>query len=283
MHMKTWLKVLFVVQAMALAPGCARMKLMQAGTELGLAPFSYTTTSDHKHTLRYYKGGEEAAPRIVYVHGTPGSAFGWGHFLLNPVEGYEAVAMDRLGFRDSEQARAVPSLAEQAEAIEPLLEKRDGRWPILVGHSLGGPIITQIAADYPDKVAALVIVAGALDPSLEQVLLIQRIGDVFPISLLLPKHLRTANRELIPLKHELEMLGDKLEQVTCPVVIIHGTADELVPYENVAYMVDRFVNASSVEVITIEGADHCLPWKHETETRQAIARAIELADVAAKE
>jgi pimeloyl-ACP methyl ester carboxylesterase len=274
-RMKTWLALLIALQAMA--PGCARMKMMRAGSELGLAPFSYTTPSERAHTLMYYKGGDATAPRIIYVHGTPGSAFGWGDYLLNPVEGHEAVAMDRLGFRDSEQARAVPSLTEQAKAIAPLLVKRDGQWSILVGHSLGGPIVAQIAADYPDKVAALVIVAGALDPSLERVYPIQRIVNIFPLSLLLPKHLRTANRELIPLEHELEMLDEKLDKITCPVVIIHGTADELVPYKNVEYMVNRFVNASSVVVMTIEGADHCLPWKHETEVRQAIARAVELA------
>lgn len=214
--------------------------------------------------------GDPLGQRVIYVHGTPGSADNWGAFLTEPMEGLEAVAIDRPGFGESAHTGAVPSLAKQAAAIEPYLVERDGRWPILVGHSLGGPIVAQAAAEFPERIGGIVIIAGALDPDLEKVLFIQHIGNIPMLDLLIPAPLRNANRELIPLEDELIKLGERLDEIACPIVIIHGTKDSLVPYENVAYMREAFDGNESVEVITLEDEDHFTIWTTPETVRGAI-------------
>jgi pimeloyl-ACP methyl ester carboxylesterase len=201
--------------------------------------------------------GEVDAPRIIYVHGTPGDSSNWLGYLLDPAPGWTSIALDRPGFGGSGPEGHVAALAEQAAAIEPLLVERAGVKPILVGHSLGAPIIAKAAARYPDRVGGLLIIAGSMDPELEQWRWYNRVGGLFEP--LLSRSLRNSNRELRPLKDELLVLQDELDDIRCPVVIVHGTDDSLVPYENVDYMIAHMTGAR-VQLIRLEGVDHFLIW-----------------------
>ncbi len=225
---------------------------------------------------RYFVAGDPEAQRVIFVHGTPGKATDFAAFIREPIDGLEMVSIDRPGFGGSTPQDAVPALADQAAAIEPLLVERNGRWPILVGHSLGGPIICRVAADYPDKVGGLVIAAGALDPDLEIVYLIQRVGDIWPISTILPRVLRNSNRELIPLEEELRQLQPLLSSIRAPTIIIHGDKDTLVPVANVPFMIENIPADVVVETVMLKGASHFLPWRQEDVLREAVK---ELADL----
>ncbi len=209
---------------------------------------------------------------IIYVHGTPGDALNWERFLRDPVGGAPSIAIDRPGFGRS-TPRAVTSFADQAAALRPWLVDR----PILVGHSLGGPIIARAVADDPDAVGALVIVAGSLDPELEQLKWYNEAMDLAAVRLFFPEALRVSNDEVMAAKAETAALAEVLDRVRCPVVIVHGTRDSLVPYANVAYMERSFVNASRVETHTLTGADHFIIWSHIPSVRDAIEQAARLA------
>jgi pimeloyl-ACP methyl ester carboxylesterase len=148
---------------------------------------------------------------------------------------------------------------------------------ILVGHSLGGPIVAQAAADAPETVAGLVLLAASLDPSLEQVHWLQYVGDTWPVSAFLSRMMTNANRELMPLKGELEKLEPRLANIAAPVVIVHGTKDDLVPYANVAFMKAHLTAVSQLDVTTMEGQNHFLPWNAKTEVNAAISKAVEFA------
>lgn len=84
-------------------------------------------------------------PRLIYVHGTPGDANAFDGYLTNPVPGFDAISIDRPGFGHTTPRTPVYTLRAHAESLEPLLVNRAGRGAILVGHSLGGPIIVEAA------------------------------------------------------------------------------------------------------------------------------------------
>jgi pimeloyl-ACP methyl ester carboxylesterase len=210
------------------------------------------------------------------VHGTPGDAGGWADYLIEVPVGFHYVAVDRPGFGQSGPEGAVASLSEQAGAIIALIRAHGGR-AILVGHSLGGPIAAQAAVDAPDAVEGLVLLAASLDPGLEQVHWLQYVGDTWPVSAFLSRMVTNANRELLPLKGELEKLEPRLAGIAVPVVIVHGTKDDLVPYANVAFMKTHLTAVSQLDVTTMEGQNHFLPWNAKTQVNAAISKAVEFA------
>ncbi|NOT40671.1 MAG: alpha/beta hydrolase, partial [Alphaproteobacteria bacterium] len=192
--------------------------------------------------------------------------------------GYRYVAIDRPGFGRSGPDDAVTSLAEQAAAIAAIIRANGAKPAVLVGHSLGGPIIAQVAADDPDLVAALVIVAGSLDPAQESVPFIQYVGDTWPVRALLPRMIRNANREIIALEPQLAALAPRLASIKVPVTIVHGTKDDLVPFANVDFMKKHLTGTKAMEVTALDGQNHFLPWNSKDKVEAAIAKAFAMME-----
>ena len=58
----------------------------------------------------------------------------------------------------------------------------------------------------------------------------------------------------------------------CPVSILHGTKDNLVPYGNVAFM-KRYIPIDCLfEVITLTGRNHFIPWNSKPFLDLAVAK-----------
>jgi pimeloyl-ACP methyl ester carboxylesterase len=230
------------------------------------------------YKLSYLEAGDPKGRLVVFVHGTPGEAEAWADYLMAVPQGFHYVSIDRPGFGQSGPDDAVVSLADQAKAVAAVIRAMGGKSAALVGHSLGGPIIAQVAADTPDLVAALVIVAGSLDPAQENVPFIQYVGDTWPVSALLPRTIRNANREIIALEPQLAALKPRLASIHVPVTIVHGTKDDLVPFANVAYLKTHLTGTRAMEVTVIEGQNHFLPWNSKQQVEAAIAKAFAMMD-----
>jgi pimeloyl-ACP methyl ester carboxylesterase len=131
-------------------------------------------------SVSYLHAGDADGPIVIMVHGTPGSAMAWSDYLLSPPSGTEVVALDRPGFGRSGPAGAMTSLADQAAAVLALMPT-DGRPVLLLGHSLGGAVVARVAADHPERVTALVLLAASLDPALESIHPMQIVGAWAPV------------------------------------------------------------------------------------------------------
>lgn len=64
-----------------------------------------------------------------------------------------------------------------------------------------------------------------------------------------------------------------LPRVRAPVLIVHGSDDELVPVANVRYMQARLSGARCCVARLLPGRNHFLPWNAEPDVRAAIAWA----------
>ncbi len=223
--------------------------------------------------IHYVKAGDETKPLVVFIHGSPGSLSAFIHFLADTslLHRLELISTDRPGFGYSNFGNGVRSLHDQCEILRPLLEKnKKNRQLILVGHSLGGPLIARIAMEHPDLVDGLIIVAGSIDPELEPNELWFRAPLATPfLSWVVPRSLRASNEEIYHLKPELEKMLPLWADIKCPVIVIQGKKDSLVPAGNADFARKMLVNAP-VEFIFKDDMDHFVPWSNPELIQQAI-------------
>ncbi len=227
---------------------------------------------DAGYSLSYLESGEPKGRLVVFVHGSPGNARGWADYLLHVPAGFHYIAVDRPGFGKSGPDEAVVTLHEQAKAVAALVRLQHAGRAILVGHSLGGPIVVETAVDTPELVSALVILAGSVDPAQENVPFAQYLGDTWPLRAMLPRAMRNANREIIYLKGELERLALHMGEVHVPVVDVHGMDDDLVPFANTSFLKAHLV-AARFSLDAMPGQNHFLPWNAKAHVLAAIAKA----------
>lgn len=281
----TMVSVLLVAAAAATLPmGC--MPARRATPEQLAAVESHTiaVATVPGRTVAYRRAGNPDGQRVIFIHGSPGDWGAWGDYLVEPVGDFDLVAVDRLGYGQSVSGldakgrpsrAAVLSYAEQAGALEELLVEHHGRWPILVGHSLGGPIAARLAADHPDRVGGLLILAGSLDPRFEQPAWYSRLFATGATRWVLPGALAQSNREMMVTLSETQQLATVLDAITCPVTVVHGADDTLVPVGNVDYMRAKMTNAATPEFIIVPKQGHFLPWEQEKLVRELIEKLAE--------
>lgn len=228
--------------------------------------------------INYVKAGDQTKPLVVFIHGSPGSLTAFIHFLADTslLRQTEMISTDRPGFGYSNFGNGVGSLHEQCEILLPLIEaNKNGRPLILVGHSLGGPLIARMAFEHPDLIDGLVIVAGSIDPDLEPNETWFRAPLATPfLSWILPRSLRASNEEIYHLKPELEEMLPMWADIKCPVIVIQGKKDSLVPAANADFAKKMLVNAP-VEFVFKEDMDHFVPWSNPELIHQAILTLID--------
>ncbi len=221
-----------------------------------------------------YSKPRPEAQRVLFIHGTPGNAASMVHYALDPIDGMECMAVDRPGFGRATSAGPIASFEDQSGIIAGLLVDRPAGKTIIVGHSLGGPIAARIAADYPERVGGLIILAGSLDPDLEGLRWYNDATSVEPIQSKMFSNYQNANFELQAALEQTRLLAKVLHRVTCPVRIIHGAADDLVPAGNTQYAQRMLTNSASVEVIMVPDEGHGV---HKTRAELVRACVLELA------
>jgi len=226
--------------------------------------FISKTVSFEKHKIHYIQTGNAQNPTLFFVHGSPGSWDAYKQYLTDTLllRKYRMVAIDRPGFGYSDFGDA-EDLPTQTAIIESLIASIDNHRPIiLVGHSIGGPVIVKMATEEPTLFQHLVILAGSVDPHAETPEAWRSIIMKKPLRYLIPGAMRPANDELWWFKKDLNDMRPNIRKITADITVIHGTKDQLVPYNNVAFIKKEFVNAKSIDVIAIENANHFIPWEH---------------------
>jgi pimeloyl-ACP methyl ester carboxylesterase len=215
--------------------------------------------------IHYVQAGNESKPLVVFVHGSPGSRSAFIHFLKDTAltNHFLVISTDRPGFGSSNFGMAEPSLQNQANLLKPILEKHNQNRPIiLVGHSLGGPVIARMAMEYPHLVDGLVLVAASIDPDLEPNESWFRIPLATPfLRWILPRSFRASNEEIVDLRHELAEMLPLWSNIRCPVVVVQGGSDKLVPPDNAQFAEKMLVN-TPVDIILKEDMNHFVPWSH---------------------
>ncbi|WP_336000228.1 alpha/beta fold hydrolase [Halorientalis halophila] len=105
--------------------------------------------------------GPVDAPAVVFVHGAGISRKLWVPQIESLSDQYRTIAPDLPGHGDriDEPFR----FEEAVETVEAVLADVESDCTVLVGHSLGGYVATEVAARHPDDVAGLVLSGSSAD------------------------------------------------------------------------------------------------------------------------
>ncbi|PIF63505.1 pimeloyl-ACP methyl ester carboxylesterase [Flavobacterium sp. 11] len=273
---KRYIAYSFMFFYIIMCQSCMTMRFSNKETITFFTPskieFQDKTIAFEGYKIHYVETGNAQNPTLFFVHGSPGSWNAFKEYLKDTLllKKYRMIAIDRPGFGYSDFGDA-QNLSVQSKRISEFIKKIDNKKPlILVGHSVGGPVVAKLAVDNPTWYKRLVILAGSLDPKAENPEKWRTVIKVSPLRYLIPGALRPSNDELWWLKQDLVDLEPELKNITSDVTVIHGTKDVLVPYSNVAFIQKKFVNAKSMDTITIEKANHFIPWSHYEIVRNAL-------------
>ena len=224
----------------------------------------------------------DTLPTVLFIHGSPGA---WDAFISFFADSSlysraQLISVDRPGFGKSDLGEPERSLEAQAADLAPLLRLgHSNRKPILVGHSLGGPVAARLAMDYPDDVGGLILVAPSIDPDLEKFEWYRHVGNVFPFRQWLPTEFDVSNQEILPLKRELKQMMPLWSSIRVPVTVIQGDADPLVSPGNAPFAKRMLVNAP-VTIQMVPKMNHFIPWSRPELIRDAILHQLDQPTIA---
>ena len=158
--------------------------------------------------------------------------------------------------------------------LRPILEAHENQRPIiLVGHSLGGPLIARMAMDFPELVDGLVLVAPSIDPELEPYEWYRAPLATPFLRWLLPRSFRASNDEIYKLKPELEEMIPLWPKVRANTIVIQGMKDNLVPPANADFARKMITNAP-VRLVIEKEMNHFIPWTYPQLIRNAVLELL---------
>lgn len=269
-----------------LTSGCFSFRMSQKEVDSyfansALKPRISSYTID-KRRINYAGIGSDSLPTVIFFHGAPGS---WTAFIdyfqsEKLLAQAELISVDRPGYGDSNFGKSQPSLQKQSEYFGQLLRKYNHSPTILVGHSLGGPVVAKLAMDYPDLVDGIIMVAPSIDPSLEP----NEDWFRFPLHTpflrwILPASFRVTNDEIYYLEDELISMLPHWKEIKAPVIVIQGGLDNLVPPGNAEFAKQQLTNSAEVELVMIDDMNHFVPWTHPELIEQAIFKQLQTKKV----
>lgn len=215
--------------------------------------------------INYKDYGNMNGDAIVFLHG-------WGQNIqmMEPiadpfVDTNRLIILDLPGFGGTEEPKSVWSLDDYVEMIHSLVEKLELKNVNLVGHSFGGKLSIIYGAKYKPK--RIVLLASPYEVKIskpsKKVQLLKKFKNVPVLNKVADKIKKrmgsTDYRNATPrmrdilVKHVNTDVTELAKKIKCPTLIIWGTMDEAVPYEDGVKLESLIKDAG---LVTYEGNTH---------------------------
>ncbi|MEP7321292.1 MAG: alpha/beta hydrolase [Saprospiraceae bacterium] len=218
-------------------------------------PVEINTTSSG---IRYVTTGDKESDTIaLYIHGAPGSCDAFFAYLQDSAlnEKYFQISVDRKGYGYSDYGNAETSIIKQADLLQDILDQYPGKKWIVVGHSFGCAIAAILSIHNKDLIKKMILFGVAADPQYERMVGWASVSNTQLVRLISNNDIKVATDEKLTHQQELKIIEPSWKEIDCEVVLVHGTKDNLVPFENIAYLQKR-INPAKVTLIKLEGEGH---------------------------
>ncbi len=239
---------------------------------------------DSKGTRLHYEATGSGSETIIFIHGNFGSWRWWAPQFSNLPDSYTAYALDLRGCGDSEQPETGYDLETLVSDIEQLTTHLGLKKFHLVGHSLGGALVQEFSCRFPEKVISLTLVAPV--PASGLATLHKKKEPSFLSNLFSPENFFSAfsflglQKNLIRQAFQKSMPGSEYwseleplveiaskmspnafsgflalleswqnpapERIRCPVLLVHGELDPIVPQHELIPMETQLQNCRRI-------------------------------------
>lgn len=183
--------------------------------------------------LHFYRSQPKGL--VLYFHGNTRSIKGWAKYSRDFYRyGYDVVLVDYRGFGKSTGRRSEKEMLNDMQFVYSRLAEKYGEQHLIVyGRSLGSGFAAKLASDNHPRYLILD------SPYYNFTRVIERFLPILPVRYVLRYHLRT----------------DKwIALAKCPVYIIHGTKDWLIPLRHSEAL--QKINPRKITLIRIVGGGH---------------------------
>lgn len=169
--------------------------------------------------------------------------------------GYRVVMTELFNQTDENDILAAAWIKRAEEGLEALIQQKETIW--LVGFSMGGVIASRLAAKY--EVERLVLLA----PAFEYLTFKSVMGKVEETARNVIRKTEKPFSEYPPLpdaffavfRETVALCRESITQVFCPVLILHGTADQTIPLSSSKTAYAKIPHADKL-LLMIENAPH---------------------------
>lgn len=253
--------------------------------------------------IAYWVHGEGTPLVLITGVGTP--AVSWGPLpRLLADQGYQVIVVDNRDCGSSSPCEGIEyTIADMAGDVVAVLDDLGIAGAYILGISMGGMIAQELVLNHPERVRRLMLVATtpgrpehvSADPAfLIEVFAMppgedQRAWTVRTLGRLMGPGFAERHRELLEAAAELRIehgsdpaefsrqwqaiMGfgswDRLPEIKAPTLVIHGTADPLIPFVNGEKLAAGIPGA---ELIVLPGIGHFVPAEAPADTIAAILR-----------
>lgn len=253
---------------------------------------------EHGGARIHYEDSGGDGPPILWSHG-----FLMDHTMFDPqvagIAGHRHIRWDERGFGDTESEGDFTYWDSADDAIA-LLDHLGIDQAVLAGMSQGGFLSLRAALAHPDRVRALILIdtqAGTEDPEVLDSYkgMVQALsgGDEETRSAVFdavggliigdpalqpewkakwmaddPARIVAPGGALI----DRDDITDRLGEIACPAIIVHGTADTAIPIEKAEVL--RAGLADCRDLVPVEGAAHAPNLTHPAEVNRHLERFL---------
>ena len=245
--------------------------------------------------LRYEQVGD--GPPLVLVHGLGGTGAAiWKHHAQELARDFTVVVPDLRGAGASPRPAGPYSLQDFVDDLHRLVERLELVPAAVVGHSFGGSIVLEYAAQHPADVSSVVAVGAPTELSdagreglRTRAETVEREGMAAVAGTVATNGTAASFREGRPdeFRAYVELLesadpasyaatcravadldiGDHLSRIAAPVLLVAGDSDGVAPQELNTRNAERIARASFVE---IPDCGHIVPWEKPAALLEAV-------------
>lgn len=104
----------------------------------------------------HYTATGSGEPAIVFVHGWSCDGSYWDAQVEHFVKTNRVVTIDLAGHGDSDLGREKWTMEAFGADVRAVVEELDLRNVVLVGHSMGGPVVVEAARTMPDRIIGII-------------------------------------------------------------------------------------------------------------------------------